>query len=316
MSEKSTKCLIIGSGPAGYTAAIYASRANLHPIVYEGMQSGGQLTITSMVENFPGYPEGKMGGEIMEDIRQQALRFGADIRAGEILSVDFSKRPFHCTSDDGTDIYAQTIIIATGASARWLGLPSEKEYSGSGVSSCATCDGFFYRGKDVAVIGGGDTAAEDATYLAKLCRKVYMVHRRDQLRASKIMQEKVLHTPNIEMVWNHIPLEILGEGDKFSKNVTGLRLQHVQYKTERTLTVDGVFVAIGHHPNTELFEGQLELDEEKYIITEPGRSLTSVPGVFAAGDVQDRNYKQAITAAAGGCRAAIDAERFLQALSE
>ncbi len=312
MNPTKTRCLIIGSGPAGYTAAIYASRANMNPILYEGMQRGGQLTITSMVDNFPGYPEGRMGGDIMEDIRQQALRFGAEIREGEILSVDFSKRPFRCTADDGTQIEAETVIIATGASARWLGLPSEKEYNGSGVSTCATCDGFFYKGKDVAVIGGGDTAAEDATYLAGLCRKVYMVHRRDQLRASQFMQEKVFATNNIEMVWNHIPLEILGEGDKFSKSVTGLRLQNVQTKTEQTLAVDGVFVAIGHHPNTELFEGQLELDEEKYIVTQPGTSKTSVPGVFAAGDVQDRQYKQAITAAAGGCRAAIDAERFLK----
>ncbi len=312
MNENLTSCLIIGSGPAGYTAAIYASRANLHPIVYEGFQVGGQLTITSMVDNFPGYPDGKMGGDIMEDIRKQALRFGADIRNGEIVSADFSKRPFHCVSDDGTDILAETVIIATGASARWLGLPSEKEYNGSGVSCCATCDGFFYKGKDVAVIGGGDTAAEDATYLSKLCRKVYMVHRRDQLRASKIMQEKIFRTPNIEMVWDSIPLEIIGEGDRFSKSVTGLQVRNVKTEATRTLAVDGVFVAIGHHPNTELFEGQLELDEEKYIVTKEGTSLTSVPGVFAAGDVQDRRYKQAITAAAGGCRAAIDAERFLQ----
>ena len=312
MTPNRTRCLIIGSGPAGYTAAIYSARANMHPILYEGLQRGGQLTITSMVENFPGYPDGRMGGDIMEDIRRQALRFGAEIREGEIASVDFSKRPFRCTGDDGTVWEAETVIIATGASARWLGLPSEKEYNGSGVSTCATCDGFFYKGKDVAVIGGGDTAAEDATYLAGLCRKVYMVHRRDQLRASQIMQEKVFRTPNIEMVWSHIPLEIIGEGDKFSKSVTGLRLQNVQTKAERTLDVDGVFIAIGHHPNTEIFEGQLELDEEKYIVTQPGSSRTSVPGVFAAGDVQDRQYKQAITAAAGGCRAAIDAERFLQ----
>ena len=312
MNKIDTQCLIIGSGPAGYTAAIYASRANLHPVVFEGMQTGGQLTITSMVDNFPGYPEGRMGGDIMDDIRRQALRFGADIRPGEILSVDFSKRPFHCVSDDGTHIDAQTVIIATGASARWLGLPSEKEYHGSGVSTCATCDGFFYRGKDVAVIGGGDTAAEDATYLAGLCNKVYMIHRRDQLRASRIMQEKIFQTPNIEIVWNSVPLEIIGEGDKFDKSVTGIRIQHVQSKEESTLKVDGVFVAIGHHPNTELFEGQLQLDEEKYIVTEAGTSRTSIPGVFAAGDVQDRHYKQAITAAAGGCRAAIDAERFLK----
>jgi thioredoxin reductase (NADPH) len=312
MNESSTPCLIIGSGPAGYTAAIYAARANLRPILYEGMQRGGQLTITSMVENFPGYPDGRMGGDIMEDIRRQAQRFGTEIREGEIVSVDFSQRPFRCTADDGTRIGAETVIIATGASARWLGLPSEKEYNGAGVSTCATCDGFFYKGKDVAVIGGGDTAAEDATYLAGLCRKVYMVHRRDQLRASRIMQEKIFRTPNIEMVWNHVPLEIIGEGDRFSKSVTGLRVQEVRTKKEQTLKVDGVFVAIGHHPNTEIFEGQLELDDEKYIVTQPGTSRTSVPGVFAAGDVQDRQYKQAITAAAGGCRAALDAERFLQ----
>lgn len=311
MNELNTPCLIIGSGPAGYTAAIYASRANLHPVVFEGMQSGGQLTITSMVDNFPGYPEGKMGGEIMEDMRRQALRFGADIRTGEILSVDFSKRPFHCISDYDTHVWAETVIIATGASARWLGLPSEKVYNGSGVSTCATCDGFFYKGKDVAVIGGGDTAAEDATYLAGLCRKVYLIHRRDQLRASQIMQKRIFSTPNIEMVWKHVPVEILGEGDKFSKNVTGIRLQQVESKAETTLKVDGVFVAIGHHPNTEIFEGQVALDADKYILTEPGTSKTNIPGVFAAGDVQDRQYKQAITAAAGGCRAALDAERFL-----
>ena len=312
MNPTKTRCLIIGSGPAGYTAAIYASRANMNPILYEGMQRGGQLTITSMVENFPGYPEGRMGGDIMEDIRQQALRFGAEIREGEILSVDFSKRPFRCTADDGTQIEAETVIIATGASARWLGLPSEKEYNGSGVSTCATCDGFFYKGKDVAVIGGGDTAAEDATYLAGLCRKVYMVHRRDQLRASQFMQEKVFATNNIEMVWNHIPLEILGEGDKFSKSVTGLRLQNVQTKAEQTLAVDGVFVAIGHQPNTAFLKGQVELDEQGYIKVDNPSSATNIPGVFAAGDVCDPNYRQAIVAAGKGCVAGMDVERFLQ----
>ncbi len=311
MKEDKTKCLIIGSGPAGYTAAIYASRANLEPILYEGMQPGGQLTITTTVENFPGYPDGKKGSEIMNDIRQQALNFGADIRQGEITSVDFSKRPFVCKSDDDTTIIADTVIIATGATARWLGLPSEATYNGFGVSTCATCDGFFYKGKTVAVIGGGDTAAEEATYLSKLCEKVYLVHRRDELRASKVMQERVFKTPNIEMVWDHVPVEILGESKGFAKNVTGVLVENTKTKERKTISLDGVFIAIGHHPNTELFEGQMELDEEKYIITQAGTSKTSVEGVFAAGDVQDRNYKQAITAAALGCKAALDAERFL-----
>lgn len=311
MKEEKTKCLIIGSGPAGYTAAIYSNRANLEPIVYEGMQPGGQLTIATTVENFPGYPNGKKGSEIMDDIRQQALNFGADIRQGEIISVDFSKRPFVCKSDDNTTIIADTVIIATGATARWLGLPSESTYNGFGVSTCATCDGFFYKGKTVAVIGGGDTAAEEATYLSKLCKKVYLIHRRDELRASKIMQERVFKTPNIEMVWEHVPIEILGESKGFAKNVTGVLVENTQTKERKTIALDGIFVAIGHHPNTEIFEGQLELDEEKYIVTQAGTSKTSVEGVFAAGDVQDRNYKQAITAAAWGCKAALDADRFL-----
>lgn len=312
MKEENTKCLIIGSGPAGYTAAIYSARANMHPIVYEGIQPGGQLTITTIVENFPGYPDGKNGSEIMDDIRNQALRFGADIRRGEIISVDFSKRPFRCQNEDGNFIIAETVIIATGASARWLGLPSEATYNGFGVSTCATCDGFFYRNKIVAVIGGGDTAAEEAVYLSNLCSKVYLIHRRDQLRASKVMQDKVFNSQNIEMVWNHIPIEIIGESKGFSKSVTGIKLENTKTNEKQTISVDGVFVAIGHHPNTEIFEGQIALDEEKYIITEPGTSKTSIEGVFAAGDVQDHHYKQAITAAAGGCKAAIDAERFLQ----
>ncbi len=312
MKEERTKCLIIGSGPAGYTAAIYSARANMQPIVYEGIQPGGQLTITTIVENFPGYPEGKNGYEIMEDIRNQALRFGADIRRGEIIAVDFSKRPFICRNEDGDSIIAETVIIATGASARWLGLPSEATYNGFGVSTCATCDGFFYRNKVVAVIGGGDTAAEEAVYLSKLCQKVYLIHRRDQLRASKVMQDRVFNTPNIEMVWNHVPLEILGESKGFAKNVTAIKLENTKTNEKQEIALDGIFVAIGHHPNTELFEGQLALNEEKYIITQPGSSKTSVEGVFAAGDVQDLHYKQAITAAAGGCKAAIDAERFLQ----
>ncbi|OQA84520.1 MAG: Thioredoxin reductase [Bacteroidetes bacterium ADurb.Bin234] len=312
MEELNTKCLIIGSGPAGYTAAIYSARANMNPILFEGIQPGGQLTITSVVENFPGYPEGKPGAEIMEDMKNQALRFGADIRGGEIISLDLSKRPFLCKSDDNLTIIADTVIIATGATAKWLGLPSEAIFNGYGVSTCATCDGFFYKNKTVAVIGGGDTAAEDALYLSKLCNKVYLVHRRDQLRASKIMQDRVLNAPNIEMVWNHVPIEILGTVQGFSKNVTGIQLKHTQNAQEKTLTVDGVFVAIGHSPNIDLVKGQLAIDNENYIITEPGTSKTNIAGVFAAGDVQDRNYKQAITAAASGCRAAIDAERFLQ----
>ncbi|NLE62373.1 MAG: thioredoxin-disulfide reductase [Bacteroidales bacterium] len=312
MEELNTKCLIIGSGPAGYTAAIYSARANMNPILFEGIQPGGQLTITSVVENFPGYPEGKPGAEIMEDMKNQALRFGADIRGGEIISLDLSKRPFLCKSDDNLTIIADTVIIATGATAKWLGLPSEAVFNGYGVSTCATCDGFFYKNKTVAVIGGGDTAAEDALYLSKLCNKVYLVHRRDQLRASKIMQDRVLNAPNIEMVWNHVPIEILGTVQGFSKNVTGIQLKHTQNAQEKTLTVDGVFVAIGHSPNIDLVKGQLAIDNENYIITEPGTSKTNIAGVFAAGDVQDRNYKQAITAAASGCRAAIDAERFLQ----
>ncbi len=311
-----TKCLIIGSGPAGYTAAIYAARADMKPILYEGMQQGGQLTITSEVENFPGYPKGISGPAMMDEIREQVFRFKADVRSGEIVEADFSKRPFICKSDNGTIIQAETVIIATGASAKFLGLESEKEYYGYGVSACATCDGFFFKGKTVAVIGGGDTALEEATYLANLCKKVYLVHRRDQLRGSKELQKRAFMTQNIEIVWNHIPVEILGESDKFCKVVTGLRLENTVTKEGKVLDLDGVFVAIGHHPNTEVFKGQITLDEEHYIITESGSSHTNIPGVFAAGDVRDRNYKQAITAAAGGCIAAIDAERFLLSVFE
>jgi len=310
-----TKCLIIGSGPAGYTAAIYAARADMKPILYEGMQQGGQLTITTEVENFPGYPNGISGPEMMNEIREQVLRFEVDIREGEIIEVDFSKRPFTCKSDDNSVIKAETVIIATGASARSLGLESEKEYFGYGVSMCATCDGFFYKNKTVAVIGGGDTAAEDAIYLANLCKKVYLVHRRDQLRSSKELQKRVFNTQNIEMVWNHVPIEILGEGGKFDKMVTRLRLENTVYMEEKILEVDGIFVAIGHHPNTDVFKGQIELDKEGYIITRAGSSHTNISGVFAAGDVRDPNYKQAITAAAGGCIAAIDAERFLASVN-
>ncbi|MDP4281340.1 MAG: thioredoxin-disulfide reductase [Bacteroidota bacterium] len=306
-SIEKTRCLIIGSGPAGYTAAIYTSRADLKPIVYQGMQPGGQLTITTDVENFPGYPQGIKGPEMMEDIRKQAARFGADIRFGVVTDVDFSKRPFIIHADDGKTIEAETVIIATGASARWLGLESERKFRGSGVSACATCDGFFYRGQDVAIVGGGDTSAEEATYLSKLCRKVYMIHRRDSLRACKAMQAKVFNSSNIEMVWDSVPEEVLGD----DTGVTGLRVRNVKTGEIRDLDVTGLFIAIGHTPNTKIFKGQIDLDEGGYIRTVPGSPRTSVKGVFACGDVQDHYYRQAITAAGSGCMAGIEAERFL-----
>ncbi len=308
-----TQCLIIGSGPAGYTAAIYASRADLHPILYQGLQPGGQLTETTEVENFPGYPEGTNGPQMMEEFKLQAERFEADVRWGIITEVDLSKRPFTAKADDGKTIIADTVIIATGASARWLGLPSEAEYNGYGVSACATCDGYFYKGKDVAVVGGGDTAAEEATYLAKLCRKVYLIHRRDELRASKAMQHRVLSTPNIEMVWDSVPKEIFGETEGFAKRVTGVIVENVKTKEERKIFLDGFFVAIGHKPNSDLFRGQLEMNDVGYLITKPDSTATSVEGVFAAGDIQDPVFRQAITAAGTGAMAAIEAERFLAA---
>jgi len=305
------KTLIIGSGPAGYTAAIYATRAELNPVLYEGFQPGGQLTITNDVENFPGYPNGKKGTEIMNDIREQALRFKADIRQGIISKVDFSKRPFLCYINDKEQIEAETVIIATGALARWLGIKGEKKYQGYGVSACAVCDGFFYRKKTVAVVGGGDTACEDALYLSKLCKKVFLIHRRNELRASKVMQNKVFETENIEIIWDVIPEEIIGVEQEFSKEVTNLSLKNVKTNLKSIINVDGVFVAIGHTPNTDIFKGQLNLDENGYIKTQPGTTLTNIQGVFAAGDVQDTKYRQAITAAASGCMAALDAERFL-----
>jgi len=313
MSENTvkTKCLIIGSGPAGYTAAIYAARADLKPLMYQGLQPGGQLTTTTEVENFPGYPEGTQGPEMMEDLKKQAERFETDVRWGMITEVDFSNRPFRAKADDGTSIEAETVIIATGATAKWLGLESESEYNGYGVSACATCDGFFYKGKDVAIVGGGDTAAEEATYLAKLCNKVYMIHRRDELRASKAMQKKVFETKNIEMVWDTVPLEVLGEKEGFGKKVTGLKVQNVKNGEQKVLKIDGFFVAIGHKPNTEVFAGQLEMDDMGYIKTKPDSTKTSVEGVFAAGDVQDHIFRQAITAAGTGCMAPIEAERWL-----
>jgi thioredoxin reductase (NADPH) len=301
------RCLIIGSGPAGYTAAIYAARADLKPVVYQGLQPGGQLTITTEVDNFPGYPEGITGPEMMNQLKAQAERFGTEARWGIVTSVDFSERPFKVLADDGKKILADTVIIATGASAKWLGLESEKKYNGQGVSACATCDGFFYRGKDVAIVGGGDTAAEEATYLAKLCKKVYMIVRRDELRASKAMQEKVFNTPNIEMLWNHTTKEILGD---FS-GVNAVLLTNVKTAEDKKIDIHGFFVAIGHNPNTDIFKGQIELDDMDYIKTIPGSTKTSIEGVFAAGDVQDHHYRQAITAAGSGCMAAIEAERFL-----
>ena len=304
------KCLIIGSGPAGYTAGIYASRAGLKPVIIEGMQPGGQLTITSEVENFPGYPKGQSGPNIMDDIRQQSLNAGSDIRQGMVTSVDFSKRPFRCVVDEEHEIMAETVIIATGATARWLGLESEEQYRGFGVSACATCDGNFFRGRTVAVIGGGDTALEEAMYLSNLCTKVYLVHRRDAFRASQAMQDKVFKKENIDIQWNSIPVEVLGEKKGFVKSVTGLKLADTKDKSERVLSLDGIFVAIGVTPVTELFKGQIELDAQGYIVTDKG-GRTNVPGVFAAGDVQDPHYRQAITAAASGCIAAVEAERFL-----
>lgn len=302
------KCLIIGSGPAGYTAAIYASRANLNPVLYEGIQPGGQLTTTTEIDNFPGYPQGVTGTEMMEDLKKQAERFGAEVRFGIVTKVDFSKRPFVLEIDSDKQIEADSVIIATGATAKYLGLPSEEKFRGQGVSACATCDGFFYRKKDVAVVGGGDTACEEATYLAGLCNKVYMIVRRDVLRASKAMQERVLNTPNIEVLWNTNTKEILG--DEFG--VTGAALVNNRTGEESEIKIHGFFLAIGHHPNSEVFKEYVETNPEGYIITEGKSQKTNVPGVFAAGDVQDPTYRQAIAAAGSGCRAAMDAEKFLQ----
>ncbi|HNQ59630.1 MAG TPA: thioredoxin-disulfide reductase [Bacteroidales bacterium] len=305
------RCLIIGSGPAGYTAAIYTSRADLKPILYQGNQPGGQLTITTEVDNFPGYPNGVNGPEMMEDLKKQAERFGTDVRWGTIEAVDFSHHPFQCKADDGKTIEAETVIVATGASAKWLGIPSEQEYMGAGVSGCATCDGYFYRGKIVAVVGGGDTACEEATYLSKLASKVYLIHRRNELRASKAMQNKVMNTANIGIIWDSVVDEIIGEKEGFMKSVNGIILKNVKTNEKKKLDLDGVFIAIGHKPNSEIFIDQLELDETGYIKTIPGTTRTNIEGVFAAGDVQDHYYRQAITAAGTGAMAAIEAERFL-----
>lgn len=304
-----TRCLIIGSGPAGYTAGIYTSRADIHPVLYEGMQPGGQLTITTEIENFPGYPEGISGTDMMADLKKQAQRFGTDVRPGYIVSVDFSQRPFRCVDDHDNVIEAETVIIATGASARWLGLDSEKKLYGQGVSACATCDGYFYKGLDVAVVGGGDTACEEANYLATLCNKVYLIHRRNELRASKSMQHRVLTNPKIEMLWDSTTKEICGND---LDGVTGADIQNVKTGEIRHIDIAGFFVAIGHKPNTDFVKGQIELDEQGYIKVQNPGSATNVPGVFAAGDVCDPNYRQAIVAAGKGCIAAMDVERFLQ----
>lgn len=306
MADERIQLLIIGSGPAGYTAAIYACRANIKAVVYEGIQPGGQLTQTTEVENFPGYPQGVQGQQMMDDFRAQAERFGADIRFGIVTKADFSARPFKVQIDDDKWVEAEAVIIATGATARYLGLESEEKFKGQGVSACATCDGFFYRGKDVAVVGGGDTACEEATYLASLCRKVYMIVRRNVFRASKAMQERVFNTPNIEVLWEHQTKEILGN----DMGVTGALLRRND-GVEKKIDIDGFFLAIGHHPNSDVFREWVDTDAEGYIITEGKSTRTSRPGIFAAGDVQDPTYRQAINAAASGCRAAMDAEKYL-----
>jgi len=300
------RCLIVGSGPAGYTAAIYAARANLNPVMYEGMEPGGQLTTTTEVENYPGYPEGVTGPVMMEDFKKQAQRFGTDVRFGMATAADLSKRPFKVTIDGKKVIEADSLIIATGATAKYLGLESEEKFKGQGVSACATCDGFFYKGKDVAVVGGGDTAAEEATYLAGLCNKVYLIIRKDHMRASKVMQERVMNTKNIEVLFEHTTKEIVGD----MSGVTGAILNNGKGE-EVKIDIHGFFVAIGHKPNSDIFKDYIDTDEVGYIETEPDTTKTKVPGVFACGDVMDPHYRQAVTAAGSGCRAAIDAERFL-----
>ena len=302
-----TKCLIIGSGPAGYTAAIYTGRAGIVPVLYEGMEPGGQLITTTEIENYPGFENGVDANQLMASMKAQAARFGADIRPGRIAEVDLSVRPFVLKDDSGNEIVAETVVIATGATAKYLGLPSEQKFRGLGVSACATCDGFFYRKKVVAVVGGGDTACEEATYLAQLCSKVYMIVRRDVFRASKAMQERVAATPNIEVLWNCNTQEVLGD----DAGVTGVRILRKDGKVF-DIKVDGFFLGIGHHPNSDLFREWVNTDANGYIITEAKSSRTNVEGVFAAGDVQDPDYRQAVTAAASGCRAALDVERFLK----
>jgi len=299
-------CLIIGSGPAGYTAAVYAARANLKPVLYQGIQPGGQLTITTEVENYPGYPDGVQGPEMMVHFEKQAARMGADIRYGSATKVDFSKKPWKIWIDDEKLLEADAVIIATGATAKWLGLESEQRLNGYGVSACAVCDGFFFRGKEVSIIGGGDTAAEEALYLSKLCTTVHMLVRREEMRASKIMQERVQQTPNIKIYWNSETDEVLGES-----RVEGIRIKNTKTGALQTVPVSGFFVAIGHQPNSGIFQGWIDMDEAGYIKTIPGSSKTNIEGVFAAGDIQDKIYRQAVTAAGSGCMAALDAERYL-----
>jgi thioredoxin reductase (NADPH) len=302
------KTLIIGSGPAGYTAAIYAARANLKPVMYQGMEPGGQLMTTNDVENFPGYAKGIMGPEMMADLKVQAERFGTEVRTGMATSVDFSTYPFKITIDEEKDILAESVIISTGASAKWLGLDSEKRLNGSGVSACAVCDGFFYKGKDVAIVGAGDTACEEALYLSKLAGKVHMIVRKDQMKASRIMQERVMKTANIQIHWNSETEEILGE-----TVVDSVRIKNTVTNVTTVIPIEGFFVAIGHNPNASIFRTYIALDEQGYIKTVPGSTKTNVEGVFACGDVQDKNFRQAITAAGTGCMAALEAERFLAA---
>jgi len=304
-------CLIIGSGPAGYTAAIYAARAGLRPVLYSGLQPGGQLTITTDVENYPGYPEGIMGPQMMKDFEAQAKRMGTDLRWGMVSKVDFSQRPFKVEVDEESWIEADSVIIATGASAKWLGIESEQRLNGFGVSACAVCDGFFFKEKDVAIVGAGDTACEEALYLSKICNKVHMLIRRDEMRASKVMQDRVLKASNIEVHWNSETDEILGE-----KKVNGVRIKNNKNNTLSELPIDAFFVAIGHQPNSGIFKDYLELDDQGYVITQSGSTKTNVEGVFACGDVQDKIYRQAVTAAGSGCMAALDAERYLGALEE
>ena len=306
------ECIIIGSGPAGYTAAIYAARADLKPIMYVGLQPGGQLTTTTEVDNFPGYPDGVDGNAMMEDLKKQAERFGTDVRWGLVTAVDFSKQKgeFHTlTVDDETEIQARTVIISTGASAQYLGLPSEEKFMGFGVSACAVCDGFFYKDMEVVIVGGGDTAAEEATYLAKLCPKVTLLVRRGEMRASKAMQKRVLETPNIQIMWNTETVELLGD-----KSVESVKVKNNLNGEEQIIPAKGFFVAIGHKPNTDIFKGKLTMDETGYLKTSPGITETDIPGVFASGDVQDKVYRQAVTAAGTGCMAALEAERYLSSI--
>ncbi len=308
-SIEHTSVIIIGSGPAGYTAAIYAARAGLNPVLYQGMQPGGQLTITTEVDNFPGYPDGAMGPEMMVDFENQAKRMGADIRFGWVSKVDLEASPKRIWINEETEMTADAVIISTGASAKWLGLDSEQRLNGFGVSACAVCDGFFFRGQEVAIVGAGDTAAEEATYLAKLCKKVTMIVRKEKMRASVAMQQRVFNTPNIEVLWNTETDEILGE-----KTVEAVRVKNSVSGELTTIPIQGFFVAIGHEPNTDLFKGQLEMDESRYLMVQAGTTKTNLPGVFAAGDVADKTYRQAITAAGTGCMAALDAERYLASI--